>query len=104
MDHPKNVTAVEGQRVMLACGADAFPENVTHHWYRGGVDVRTLFAYKKRLMMNDGGLVLTGVVKEDTGWYSCRPSNIIGHDEASAYLNVTCMCFPVICAFTYVFM
>ena len=90
MSQPRNMTAVEGQRVLFNCGAEAFPDNITYYWYKDGTDVRRLPVYNKRLTLTDGKLLLTGVVKEDMGWYTCRPSNGIGQDEASAYLNVTC--------------
>ena len=90
MTHPRNMTAVEGQRVLFNCGAEAFPDNITYYWYKDRVDVRQLPVFNKRLTLSEGKLLLTGVVKEDMGWYTCRPSNGIGQDEASAYLNVTC--------------
>ena len=90
MTHPRNMTAVEGQRVLFNCGAEAFPDNITYYWYKDNKDVRQLPVYNKRLTLTEGKLLLTGVVKEDMGWYTCRPSNGIGQDEASAYLNVTC--------------
>ena len=91
MRHPRNTTAVEGQRVLFTCDAAAFPDNITYYWYKDGTDVRQLPVYGKRLSVNyDGQLLLKGVVKEDMGWYTCRPNNGIGTDEASAYLNVTC--------------
>ncbi|KAK7105892.1 hypothetical protein V1264_017214 [Littorina saxatilis] len=89
MNGPKNMTAVEGQRVLFNCGAEAFPDNITYYWYKDGTDVRMLPVFNKRLTLTEGKLLLTGVVKEDMGWYTCRPSNGIGQDEASAYLNVT---------------
>ncbi|KAL8605956.1 hypothetical protein ACOMHN_065697 [Nucella lapillus] len=89
MKHPRNITAVEGQRVLFSCGAEAFPGNITYYWYKDGTDVRQLPVHTKRLTLSGDSLLLTGVVKEDMGWYTCRPSNGIGQDEASAYLNVT---------------
>ena len=42
-------------------------------------------------IFTDGGLVISTVIKEDTGWYKCRPSNGLGTPpEAQAYLNITC--------------
>jgi len=41
--------------------------------------------------MIDGTLMIATVAKEDTGWYKCRASNLVGSSpEAQAYLNVTC--------------
>lgn len=84
------------------CGAEAYPDNITYYWYKDGTDVRTLPVYEKRLTLPpDGGLLLTGVVKEDMGWYTCKPSNAIGQDEASAYLNVTCKLFWSLMQFVF---
>ena len=42
-------------------------------------------------IFTDGSFVISTVIKEDTGWYKCRPSNGLGPPpEAQAYLNVTC--------------
>ncbi|XP_076458044.1 protein turtle homolog A-like isoform X2 [Babylonia areolata] len=89
MKRPRNMTAVEGQRVLFSCGAEAFPDNITYNWYKDGTNVRHLPVYNKRLTLTGDTLLLRGVVKEDMGWYTCRPTNGIGQDEASAYLNVT---------------
>jgi hypothetical protein len=42
-------------------------------------------------IQTDGTFILSSVIKEDMGWYVCRPSNGVGQDpEAAAFLNVTC--------------
>ena len=64
MTHPRNMTAVEGQRVLFNCGAEAFPDNITYYWYKDRVDVRQLPVFNKRLTLSEGKLLLTGVVKE----------------------------------------
>ncbi|VDI21642.1 Hypothetical predicted protein [Mytilus galloprovincialis] len=88
---PSNTTAVEGQRVTLHCGADAFPNNITYRWYFNDRNVNTYLGYGQRIYIQpDGTLVLSSVNKDDMGWYICRPSNGVGQDpEASAFLNVT---------------
>nr|KAG5703598.1 hypothetical protein BaRGS_000983 [Batillaria attramentaria] len=84
------MTAVQGQRVQFKCDAEAYPDNITYYWYKDGTDVKLLPAYHaKRLTITNGNLLLTGVVKQDMGWYTCKPSNGFGSDEGSAYLNVT---------------
>ncbi|KAK7492445.1 hypothetical protein BaRGS_00016318 [Batillaria attramentaria] len=90
MHSPRNMTAVQGQRVQFKCDAEAYPDNITYYWYKDGTDVKLLPAYHaKRLTITNGNLLLTGVVKQDMGWYTCKPSNGFGSDEGSAYLNVT---------------
>ncbi|XP_069115599.1 uncharacterized protein [Argopecten irradians] len=89
---PANTTAVAGQRIVFTCGADAFPTNITYHWFFKNQDVVTLRGYiKGRIQIKStGDLVISPVEKDDMGWYICRPTNGIGRDpEAPAYLNVT---------------
>ena len=93
MVKPRNTSALEGSRVQLHCHADGFPDNITYRWFHNGVDVHLL----PRLMQvrgqvhADGTLSISSVSKEDTGWYTCRPTNGVGKPpEAEAFLNVTC--------------
>ncbi|XP_033758401.1 protein turtle-like [Pecten maximus] len=89
---PVNTTAIAGQRIVFTCGADAFPTNITYHWFFKNQDVVTMRAYiKGRIQIKStGDLVISPVEKDDMGWYICRPTNGVGRDpEAPAYLNVT---------------
>jgi Immunoglobulin domain len=94
MAPPRNTTAVEGSRVRLGCHADGYPDNITYRWYRNGIDVQLVSGLMKvrGQIQSDGSLNIERVVKDDTGWYKCRPSNGVGAPapEAEAYLNVTC--------------
>ncbi|XP_067678014.1 protein turtle-like isoform X2 [Haliotis asinina] len=91
MVSPHNVTAIEGQRNKFPCGAEAYPNNITYSWFKDGIDVETLpgFQVGRISISPDGNLLISSVIKDDMAWYMCRPSNGIGEDEASAYLNVT---------------
>ena len=94
MSPPRNTTVVEGSRASFSCHADGYPDNITYRWYRNGVDVQLIPGLMKvrGQMQVDGSLTLVDVVKEDAGWYRCRPDNGVGSSppEAEAYLNVTC--------------
>ena len=94
MTAPKNTTVREGARVKLTCQADGFPSNITYEWLRNDIDVQKVSGLMARAMVYaDGSFVVSTVIKEDSGWYKCRPTNGIGPPpEASAYLNVTCKC------------
>lgn len=89
---PVNRTAIEGERIVFTCGADAYPGNITYQWYKDNHNINVLPGYSDRLKINpEGNLIFSSVNKDDMGWYVCRPSNGFGDDpEASAYLNVTC--------------
>ena len=55
-------------------------------------------------IFTDGGLVISTVIKEDTGWYKCRPSNGLGPPpEAQAYLNITCEYHVLLSWFDWLF-
>ena len=89
---PKNTTANEGTRVKLSCQAEGYPNNITYRWFKNGVDIQQVPGLMTRAgVYADGSFVISTVIKEDTGWYKCRPSNGLGPPpEAQAYLNVTC--------------
>ena len=93
---PKNMTALEGTRVRLVCQAEAHPGNVSYQWYRDGVDVHHVTGLMSRAgVYADGSFIISSVLRDDTGWYRCQPTNGIGPPpSAEAFLNVTCKsCF-----------
>ena len=92
---PENMTAIEGQRIKFQCGAMAYPSNITYNWFKDNENIKFLPDYGDRInAFKDGSLVITSVIKNDMGWYTCHPTNGIGEDpKASAYLNVTCESF-----------
>ena len=93
MNSPQNITTMKGESVTFRCSALAYPSNITYHWFKNDVDVKTLRGYYEAhriLIQSDGSLHIISVVKQDMAWYKCRPSNGYGEDEASAFLNVTC--------------
>ena len=89
---PKNTTAVEGERVKLSCQAQAFPSNISFQWFRDGVDVYLVTGLMNRAgVYADGSFIISSILREDTGWYKCQPSNGLGPPpEAEAFLNVQC--------------
>ena len=89
---PRNTTGLEGSRVHLDCEAAASPANITYQWFRNGVDVRLVPGLMSRAQIaTDGALVIVRALRDDTGWYRCRPTNGIGRPpDAEAYLNITC--------------
>ncbi|BFZ14426.1 hypothetical protein BsWGS_17465 [Bradybaena similaris] len=90
MTQPGNQTVTEGQRLIFPCGTEGYPSTISHTWLKDTVDIRTSDGFKAgRININsDGSLIIKTAVKTDKGWYMCRASNGLGHDEASAYLNV----------------
>ena len=89
---PKNTTVNENNRVKLTCAAEGYPNNITYRWYKNDVDVQQVPGLMTRAgIYNDGSFVISSVLKEDTGWYRCSPSNGLGPPpEAEAFLNITC--------------
>ena len=92
MTPPKNTTASEGSRVKLTCNAEGFPNNITYRWFKNNKDIQSVPGLMARAgVYADGSFVISSVIKQDTGWYKCRPSNGLGPPpEAQAYLNITC--------------
>ncbi|KAI0211550.1 Protein turtle [Lamellibrachia satsuma] len=72
------------------CSVGCFAAQMAE-WLRNDIDVQKVSGLMARAMVYaDGSFVVTTVIKEDSGWYKCRPTNGIGSPpEASAYLNVT---------------
>ena len=89
---PKNTTALEGTRVRLVCQAEAHPSNISYQWYRDGVDVQHVTGLMSRAgVYADGSFIVSSVLRDDTGWYRCQPTNGMGPPpSAEAFLNVTC--------------
>jgi hypothetical protein len=121
---PQNTTVLEGSRVRLDCLAAANPDNITHRWYHNGYEVIVAgsgepgvpraspvtsllvaagsLSSRATIELN-GSLVVSGVSRDDAGWYRCRPNNDVGvPPEAQAFLNVTCeFWFSMLCHRTY---
>lgn len=90
---PVNTTALQGSRVKLSCQAEGYPNNITYLWFHNDNNVHNSPGLMARAgIYVDGSLVITSVVKDDLGWYHCRPHNGVGMppSEAGAFLNVTC--------------
>jgi hypothetical protein len=88
---PKNVSAVEGTRVRFVCQAEAHPANITYQWFRNDVDVHLVTGLMARAgIYVDGSFIISSVLRDDTGWYRCQPTNGLGAPPfAEAYLDVT---------------
>ncbi|XP_055865968.1 uncharacterized protein LOC106054729 isoform X2 [Biomphalaria glabrata] len=90
MQRPSNITVVDGQRVVLPCVIEAFPQPISFTWYKDTVDIRTTdsFMAQRISILDDGSLLIKPAVKTDRAWYTCKASNSLGNDEAPAYLNI----------------
>ena len=100
---PKNRTEPEGNTVKLTCQAEGFPDNITYHWTKNGMDIQSVHGLMSRAgVFSDGSLVINKVGKTDIGWYKCQPSNGLGPPpEAQAYVNVTCKYYLTTMPYTY---
>jgi hypothetical protein len=89
---PKNTTQNEGSSAKIDCRAYGFPTNITYHWSKGHQSVQEDQEFMMRAnIYADGTLSISKVKKEDSGWYTCQPTNGVGPPPvASAYLNITC--------------
>ncbi|XP_042564323.1 protein turtle homolog B [Clupea harengus] len=87
---PENVTLNVSQDALFTCQSEAYPGNLTYTWFLGDENVFFKNGLKRRVsILIDGSLIVSRVIPEDAGKYTCRPSNGLGTaPSASAYLSV----------------
>ncbi|MEQ2300685.1 hypothetical protein AMECASPLE_028292, partial [Ameca splendens] len=73
---PENTTLNMSQNALLQCQAVADPPNMTYVWQKGGENVHHIESLKSRVRIQvDGTLHISGLVPEDSGNYTCNPTN-----------------------------
>ncbi|KAF0031154.1 hypothetical protein F2P81_015709 [Scophthalmus maximus] len=87
---PQSTSLNMSQNALLRCQAVADPPNMTYVWQRGGENVHHIESLKTRVkIMVDGTLLISGLVPEDSGNYTCAPTNgLLTPPTASANLTV----------------
>uniref|UniRef100_K7FD33 Immunoglobulin superfamily member 9 n=1 Tax=Pelodiscus sinensis TaxID=13735 RepID=K7FD33_PELSI len=87
---PQNITVNITQDAFLACQAEAYPGNLTYSWFQGDSNVYHLSHLQARIrVLVDGSLLLQKTIPDDTGKYTCVPSNgLRTPPSASAFLTV----------------
>ncbi|XP_075032360.1 protein turtle homolog A isoform X3 [Calonectris borealis] len=87
---PQNVTVNVSQDAFLACQAEAYPGNLTYTWFKGSSNVFHLSHLQARVrILVDGSLLLQRTTPDDTGEYTCIPSNGLWKPpSASAFVTV----------------
>ncbi|XP_050777492.1 protein turtle homolog B isoform X4 [Gopherus flavomarginatus] len=87
---PENITVNISQDALFTCQAEAYPGNMTYTWYWEEENVYFKNDLKLRVrILIDGTLIIFRVKSDDTGKYTCIPSNSLGRSpSASAYLTV----------------
>eukprot|EP00063_Salmo_salar_P009224 XP_013984059.1 PREDICTED: protein turtle homolog A-like isoform X2 [Salmo salar] len=88
---PPNNTALNmTQNALLRCQAVADPPNMTYVWQRQGENVHHIEPLKSRVkIMVDGTLLITRITPDDSGNYTCIPTNgLLTPPTASASLTV----------------
>ncbi|XP_037547995.1 protein turtle homolog A, partial [Nematolebias whitei] len=87
---PKSTTLNMSQNALLQCQAVADPPNMTYVWQKGGENVHHIEYLKSRVkIMVDGTLLISSLIPEDSGNYTCVPTNgLLTPPAASAVLTV----------------
>ncbi|KAM6986481.1 protein turtle homolog A [Aplochiton taeniatus] len=87
---PKDSSLNMSQNALLRCQAVADPPNMTYVWQREGDNVHHIESLKSRVkIMVDGTLLITSLVPDDSGNYTCMPTNgLLTPPTASANLTV----------------
>ncbi|XP_061656089.1 protein turtle homolog A-like isoform X2 [Phyllopteryx taeniolatus] len=87
---PKSTSLNVSQNALLHCQAVADPSNMTYVWLKGGENVYHVESLKLRVkIMVDGTLLISSLIPEDSGNYTCAPTNgLLTPPTASAILTV----------------
>ncbi|XP_061657791.1 protein turtle homolog A [Syngnathoides biaculeatus] len=87
---PKSISLNVSQNALLRCQAVADPSNMTYVWLKGGENVYHVESLKSRVkIMVDGTLLISSLLPEDSGNYTCAPTNgLLTPPTASAILTV----------------
>ncbi|KAM4533145.1 protein turtle homolog B [Fundulus diaphanus] len=87
---PENTTLNMSQNALLQCQAVADPPNMTYVWQKGSENVHHIESLKSRVRIQvDGTLHISRLVPEDSGNYTCVPTNgLLTPPTASAVLTV----------------
>ncbi|XP_044190144.1 protein turtle homolog A [Thunnus albacares] len=87
---PKSTSLNMSQNALLQCQAVADPPNMTYVWQKGGENVYHIESLKSRVkIMVDGTLLISRLTPEDSGNYTCMPTNgLLTPPTASANLTV----------------
>ncbi|XP_042322439.1 leucine-rich repeat-containing protein 4 isoform X1 [Sceloporus undulatus] len=87
MDAPRDLNISEGRVAELRCRTPAMS---SVRWLLPNGTVLSHASSHPRLsVLNDGTLNFSQVLLSDTGLYTCMVTNVAGHSNASAYLNVS---------------
>ncbi|XP_040915450.1 protein turtle homolog A isoform X2 [Toxotes jaculatrix] len=87
---PKSTSLNMSQNALLRCQAVADPPNMTYVWQKGGENIYHIESLKTRVkIVVDGTLLISSVIPEDSGNYTCMPTNgLLTPPTASANLTV----------------
>nr|XP_014343555.1 PREDICTED: protein turtle homolog A-like [Latimeria chalumnae] len=87
---PENVTVNVSHDAFFTCQAEAYPHNLTYSWFKGDANVYRFSELQSRVqILVDGSLLMKQTAPQDSGKYTCIPSNgILAPPSASAYLSV----------------
>ncbi|XP_039625618.1 uncharacterized protein LOC120539534 isoform X1 [Polypterus senegalus] len=87
---PEDLTLNISQDAMLQCHAEAYPSNLTYLWWKHNENVFHMDSLKTRVkILVDGTLLIQRVAPDDTGNYTCMPTNgILTPPTASAFITV----------------
>ncbi|XP_028852567.1 protein turtle homolog A isoform X2 [Denticeps clupeoides] len=87
---PEDTVMNMSQDAVLQCQAKAYPSNLTYEWWKQGVNVFHLESLKSRVkILVDGTLLIPALIPEDSGNYTCIPTNgLLTPPSASAFLKV----------------
>uniref|UniRef100_A0A673M3E2 Uncharacterized LOC107714578 n=1 Tax=Sinocyclocheilus rhinocerous TaxID=307959 RepID=A0A673M3E2_9TELE len=87
---PEDTTMNMSQDAILQCQAEAYPSNFTYEWWKQGQNVYHIEILKSRVkILVDGTLLISGLIPEDSGYYTCTPTNgLMTPPSVSAYLKV----------------
>lgn len=88
IEEPQFQNLAEGETAVIQCKAGGTPEPMIQ-WVHNGKPIEQA-EYNPRRQVSANAIVITDLVKKDTGNYGCNATNSNGYVYKDVYINVQC--------------
>ncbi|CAK1595229.1 unnamed protein product [Parnassius mnemosyne] len=92
---PKNITVVEGAKILLKCEYESNPSSLNEViWYRDGKKLNVNSSHYEGGTTDQHALIIVNARGEDMGNYTCLLSNIVGNGTTNETIDVNILYKP----------